>query len=382
MSKDLYQILGVSKSASKDELKKAYRKLAMKYHPDRNPDSKEAEAKFKEAKEAYEILNDEQKRQMYDQYGYDAATGQGAGMGGGFGGGFSGGTADFGDMFGSVFGDMFGGGSSGGRSRAQRGSDLLFHLALSLEEAVIGTQQTIKVPTQVSCKSCDGSGAKKGSSKKTCQTCHGQGQVRMQQGFFTVQQTCPTCQGVGEVIENPCDVCHGKGRVRDTKTLSVKIPAGVDNGDRIRLSGEGEAGEHGAPAGDLFVEVSVKPHKIFTRKGSDLYCEMPISFVTAALGGELEVPTLTGKGKLRIPKETQTGKLFKISGKGVKSVRSNTTGNLLVRITVETPVNLSKEQISLLEKFQASLGKGGDRHSPQESGWLDDLKSFWDKMTK
>lgn len=376
MSKDLYQILGVSKSASKDELKKAYRKLAMKYHPDRNPDSKEAEAKFKEAKEAYEILNDEQKRQMYDQYGYEAATGQG-GMGGGFGGG----GADFGDIFGSVFGDMFGGGG-GSRSRARRGSDLLYNMDLSLEEAVSGTQQTIKVPTQVACKACDGSGAKKGSGKKTCSTCHGQGQVRMQQGFFAVQQTCPTCQGVGEIIEDPCDQCHGHGRLNDTKTLSVKIPAGVDNGDRIRLSGEGEAGEHGAPAGDLFVEVTVKPHKIFTREGNDLYCEMPVSFVTAALGGELEIPTLNGKGKLKIPAETQTGKLFKISGKGVKSVRSHATGNLLVRVVVETPVNLKKEQIELLEKFQESLGKGGNRHSPQESGWLDDIKGFWDKMTK
>ncbi len=376
MSKDLYHILGVSKSASKDELKKAYRKLAMKYHPDRNPGNKEAETKFKEAKEAYEILNNEQKRQLYDQYGYEAATGQG-GMGGGF---HSGGAADFGDIFGSVFGDMFGGG--GGRSRARRGSDLLFNLQLSLEDAVSGTQQTIKVPTQVACKACDGSGAKKGSSKKTCGTCHGQGQVRMQQGFFAVQQTCPTCQGAGEVIENPCEVCHGQGRVHDSKTLSVKIPAGVDNGDRIRLSGEGEAGEHGAPAGDLFVEVTVKPHKIFTRKGNDLYCEMPVSFATAALGGELEVPTLSGKGNLKIPAETQTGKLFKISGKGVKSVRDHTTGNLLVRVIVETPVNLNKEQIDLLEKFQTSLGQGGNRHSPQESGWLDDLKGFWDKMTK
>ncbi len=378
MSKDLYGILGVSKSANKDELKKAYRKLAMKYHPDRNPDNKEAEAKFKEAKEAYEILNDEQKRQMYDQYGYEAATGQGGGAGG-FGG-FGGGSADFSDMFGSVFGDMFGGG--GGRSRAQHGSDLLFHLDLTLEEAVKGTQQTIKVPTQVACKPCDGSGAKKGSSKKTCQTCHGQGQVRMQQGFFAVQQTCPTCQGMGEIIEKPCDVCHGHGRVRDTKKLSVKIPAGVDNGDRIRLAGEGEAGEHGAPAGDLFVEITVKRHEIFTRKGNDLYCEIPVSFVTAALGGELEVPTLSGKGNLKIPAETQTGKLFKISGKGVKSARNHATGNLLVRVIVETPVNLNKEQIGLLEKFQETLGEGGDRHSPQESDWLDNLKGFWDKMTK
>ncbi len=374
MSKDLYKTLGVSKSASKDELKKAYRKLAMKYHPDRNPDSKEAETKFKEAKEAYEILSDEQKRQLYDQYGYDAATGQG-GMGGGFHGGHG---ADFGDIFGSAFADMF----DGGRSRARRGSDLLYNLSLSLEDAVAGTQQTIQVPTQVACKACGGSGAKKGSSKTTCHTCHGQGQVRMQQGFFAVQQTCPTCQGAGEIIKDPCDQCHGHGILNDTKTLSVKIPAGVDDGDRIRLSGEGAAGEKGAPAGDLFVEITVKPHKIFTREGNDLYCEMPVSFVTAALGGELEVPTLNGKGMLKIPAETQTGKLFKITGKGVKSVRSSSTGNLLVRVIVETPVNLNKEQIELLDKFQASLGRGGTKHSPQESSFLDDLKGFWDKMTK
>lgn len=378
MSKDLYAILGVDKSADKDALKKAYRKLAMKYHPDRNPDSKEAEAKFKEAKEAYEILNDEQKRQVYDQYGYEAASGQ-AGAGGGFGGG----AADFGDIFGSVFGDMFGGSGGGGaRSHARRGSDLLYQLELSLEDAVAGTQQTIKVPTRVACKTCDGSGAKPGSKRKTCATCNGSGQVRMQQGFFSVQQTCPTCQGMGEIIEEPCEQCHGHGRLNETKTLSVKIPAGVDDGDRIRLSGEGEAGEYGAPAGDLFVEVSVRQHEIFARQGNDLYCEMPVSFVTAALGGELEVPTLDGKGVLKIPAETQTGKLFKIAGKGVKSVRSNTTGNLLVRVILETPVNLNKEQIELLEQFQASLGKGGKRHSPQESGWVDDIKGFWEKMTK
>lgn len=375
MSKrDLYEVLGVSKSASKDELKKAYRKLAMKYHPDRNPDDKEAEAKFKEAKAAYEILNDDEKRQIYDQYGHDALNGQGS-MGGGFGGG-----ADFSDIFGSVFGDMFGSGGST-RSRARRGSDLLYNLDLSLEEAVLGTQQTIKVPTQVICKACEGSGAKKGSHKRTCPTCHGQGQVRMQQGFFSVQQTCPTCQGTGEIIENPCEVCHGQGRVHDNKTLSVKIPAGVDNGDRIRLSGEGEAGEHGAPAGDLFVEVSVKPHKIFTREGNDLYCDMPVSFVTAALGGELEVPTLDGKGNLKVPPETQTGKRFKITGKGVKSVRNHQVGNLIVRVNVETPVNLNREQTDLLKQFQDSLGKGGKKHSPQESTWLDGVKNFFDKMT-
>ena len=370
MSKDLYQTLGVSKSVSKDELKKAYRKLAMTYHPDRNPDNKEAEAKFKEAKEAYEILNDEQKRQVYDQYGYDALNGQGGKGGGG---------ADFGDILGSVFGDMFGG---SGRTRARQGSDLLYNIKLSLEEAVSGTQQTIKVSTQVKCKPCHGSGEKKGSGKKTCGTCRGQGQVRIQQGFLAAQQTCPNCQGAGEVIENPCNSCGGKGRVHDIKSLAVKIPPGVDNGDRIRLGGEGEAGEHGAPSGDLFVEVNVRKHKIFRREGDDLYCEMPFSFTTAALGGELQVPTLTSKGNLKVPAGTQTGKVFKIGGKGVKSVRSSVIGNLLVRVIVETPVNLSKGQIDLIEKLQVSLGEGSTKHSPQESSWLNGVKSFFDKMTK
>ncbi|MPV85875.1 molecular chaperone DnaJ [Ostreibacterium oceani] len=377
MSKrDLYEVLGVAKSANKDELKKAYRKLAMKYHPDRNPNDKAAEANFKEVKEAYEILSDEQKRQAYDQYGFDAFTG---GMGGAGGAGF--GNADFGDIFGSVFGDMFGN-AGARRGGNRRGSDLLYSLSISLEDAIAGTEQTIKVPTQVACKTCEGSGAKKGSKKKTCTTCHGQGQVRMQQGFFSVQQTCPTCHGSGEIIEDPCDACHGKGRIHENKTLSVKIPAGVDDGDRIRLSGEGEAGENGAPAGDLFVEIAVKPHKIFTRKGNDLYCEMPMSFVTATLGGEIQVPTLTGKGHLKIPAGTQTGKLFKISGKGVKSVRSHSTGDLLVRVIIETPVNLNKEQMRLLEELQDSLQQGGTKHSPKESSWVDTVKGFFDKMTK
>jgi len=376
---DLYNILGISKSASKDELKKAYRKLAMKYHPDRNPDNKEAEIKFKEAKEAYEVLSDEKKRQIYDHYGYDALSGQ-AGAGNGFGGGFSGNTADFGDILGSVFGDMFGS-SGGGRNRTRRGNDLLYPIELSLEEAVKGTQKTIKVPTQIECRACNGTGSKKGTGKKTCPTCHGQGQVRMQQGFFTVQQTCPTCQGSGEIIEDPCDVCHGTGRIQDSKTETVKIPAGVDNGNRIRLSGHGEAGEQGAPAGDLFLEIKVKPHKIFTRDGNDLYCEMPVSFTTAALGGELEVPTLDGKGNLKIPPGTQTGRVFKIAGKGVNSVHSSSAGNLLVRVTIETPVNLNKEQTDLLSQLRNSLEKGGTRHSPQESSWLDGLKKFFEKMT-
>lgn len=377
MSKrDYYQVLSVSKSASADELKKAYRKLAMKYHPDRNPDDKEAEAKFKEAKEAYEVLSDDEKRGIYDRYGHDGISGAAQG---GFGGGGFDAQGGFGDIFGSVFGDMFGG-HAGARGGPRPGNDLLYNLDLSLEEAVLGTQQSITVLTVVICKTCDGTGAKKGSSKKTCTTCHGSGQVRIQQGFFSVQQTCPDCAGSGEIIDDPCLECHGQGRVRESKVLSVKIPAGVDDGDRIRLNGEGEAGEKGAPNGDLFVEVRVKQHDIFTRDGDNLYCEMPVSFYTAAVGGELEVPTLNGKVKLKIPAETQTNKLFKIRGKGVKSVRSHAEGDLLCRVIIETPVNLSSEQRDLLSQFEQSLEKGGTKHSPQQSSWFDGVKSFFERM--
>lgn len=383
MSKrDLYAVLGVTSSASKDELKKAYRKLAMKYHPDRNPDDKEAESKFKEAKEAYEILSDDEKRGIYDRYGYEAATGQGFAGGGsqfqGFGGGF-GGAADFSEMFGSIFGDMFG---QAGATRQRRGNDLLYQAEITLEEAAMGTQLNLNIPTQVTCETCHGSGAKPGTEVKTCHQCHGSGQVRMRQGMFSVQQTCPTCHGSGEIIEDPCDICHGSGRVHQNKKITVNIPAGIDNGNRIRQTGEGEAGENGGPAGDLYIEIRVLPHKIFTRHGSDLYCEVPVSFVTAALGGEIEIPTLTGKGKLKIPAETQTGKRFKVSGKGIKSLDTQQVGNLIVQVVIETPVHLNKEQIDLLQQFQKSLEKGGSRHSPQESSWLDGVKHFFDKMTK
>ncbi len=374
-NKDLYDVLGVAKSATKDEIKKAYRKLAMKYHPDRNPDDKDAENHFNEVKKAYEVLSDDKKRQLYDQYGHDGLN-AGQGGAGGFGG-----AADFGDIFGSVFGDMFGGGGAS-RSRNQRGRDLLYSIELSLEDAVSGTQETIKVNTQVACDTCDGSGAKKGSEKKTCTTCGGAGQVRMQQGFFAVQQTCPDCHGSGTIIKDPCPDCHGHGRKQKAKTIAVKIPPGVDTGDRIRLSGEGEAGELGAPAGDLFVEVQVRPHKIFKRDGDNLYCEVPVSYATATLGGDLEVPTLVGKGTVKVPAGSQTGRLFKIRGKGVKSARSHNTGDLLCRIIIETPVNLNKEQSDLLRQFQESLNKGGTKHSPQESSWIDGVKSFFDKMTK
>ncbi|MCF2856060.1 molecular chaperone DnaJ [Pseudoalteromonas sp. SMS1] len=380
MSKrDYYEVLGVSKDASERDIKKAYKRLAMKYHPDRTAGDETLEAKFKEVKEAYEILTDSQKRQMYDQYGHAAFEQNGGGGHGGFGGG-----ADFGDIFGDVFGDIFGGGGGGGRrqSRQQRGADLRYSLDLSLEEAVKGKDVEIKVPTWVSCEPCDGSGAKAGSKPKTCTTCHGAGQVQMRQGFFAVQQTCPTCQGTGQVISDPCNKCHGQGRVEKTKTLSVKIPAGVDTGDRIRLSGEGEAGMHGAPAGDLYVQVSVREHPIFVRDGNNLYCEVPISYTTAALGGEIEVPTLDGRANLKIPSESQTGKMFRMRGKGVKSVRSGSVGDLICKVVIETPVNLNERQRELLREFEESMSGDTSKNRPKAQGFFDGVKKFFDDLTK
>jgi molecular chaperone DnaJ len=374
--RDYYEILGVSSDVSEGDLKKAYRRLAMKCHPDRNPGDAEAEAKFKELSEAYEVLSDAEKRAAYDRYGHDAFEG---GMGGP-GGGFQGGGASFSDIFGDVFGDIFGGTGpgGGGRSSVQRGSDLRYTLDLTLEEAVFGIEKTIRVPRLAECDTCRGSGAKQGSSPKTCQTCNGQGQVRMQQGFFAIQQTCPRCHGQGKVITDPCGDCRGQGRKEETKTLSVKIPAGVDTGDRVRLSGEGEAGVSGGPAGDLYVQVNVKDHRIFTRDGKDLYCEVPISFTDAALGGELEVPTLDGRVKLKIPDGTQTGKLFRVRAKGVKPVRGGAQGDLLCRVSVETPVNLTAKQRELLEELHQTLNH--KTHAPKREGWFDSVKSFFDEM--
>jgi molecular chaperone DnaJ len=375
MSKrDYYEVLGVSKDAGERDIKKAYKRLAMKYHPDRTAGDTELEAKFKEVKEAYEVLTDDKKRQMYDQYGH-AAFEQGGGQGG-----FGGGHADFGDIFGDVFGDIFGGGRR--QSRQQRGADLRYNMELSLEEAVRGKEVEIKVPTWVSCKPCDGSGAKPGTKPKTCTTCHGAGQVQMRQGFFAVQQTCPTCSGTGQIISDPCDKCHGQGRVEKTKTLNVKIPAGVDTGDRIRLSGEGEAGVNGAPSGDLYVQVSVREHPIFVRDGNNLYCEVPISFATAALGGEIEVPTLDGRAKLKIPAESQTGKMFRMRAKGVKSVRSGMVGDLICKVVIETPVNLSERQKDLLRQFEESMGGDNSKNSPKAQGFFDGVKKFFDDLTK
>jgi molecular chaperone DnaJ len=366
---DFYKILNVERNASDAEIKKSYRSLAMKHHPDRNADNPAAaEEKFKQVKEAYEVLSDPKKRSAYDQFGH---AGVDQSMGG------RGGASDFGDAFSDIFGDMFGRRSGGGQQSGQRGSDLRYNLEISLEEAVEGTEQKIRIPVLVTCGDCSGSGAKKGSSPTTCLMCHGHGQVRMQQGFFTVQQTCPTCRGTGKQIKDPCGKCYGQGRVKDEKTLSAKIPAGVDTGDRIRLSGEGEAGQMGAPSGDLYIEVHVKAHAIFKRDGANLSCEVPISFVTACLGGEIEVPTLGGKVLLKIPTETQTGKLFRLRGKGVKPVRGGPIGDLICKVLIETPVNLTTEQKSLVEKLGESLLSNGTHHSPQESSWIDSLKNLF-----
>lgn len=381
MSKrDYYEVLGVGKTAEEREIKKAYKRLAMKYHPDRTKGDKEMEEKFKEVQEAHEVLTDPKKRAAYDQYGHAAVDPNRGGAG------YSGGGADFGDIFGDVFGDIFGGGRGGGgrQSRARQGSDLRYNLELSLEDAVRGKNVEIRVPTLVACEPCDGSGSKPGSKPTTCPTCHGNGQVQMRQGFFAVQQTCPTCSGRGKIIADPCRECRGQGRVEKTKTLSVKVPPGVDTGDRIRLTGEGEAGEAGAPPGDLYVQVHVKEHAIFSRDGNNLYCEVPLSFTRAALGGDIEVPTLDGKVKLKITPETQTGKLFRLRGKGVKSVRSGAIGDLMCRVVVETPVNLTAKQKEMLEKLDESMGKGDDAavFRPKEKGFFDGVKKFFDDLAK
>ncbi len=376
--RDYYEVLGVDRSASDKDIKKAYRRMAMKHHPDRNPGDKEAEESFKEINEAFEVLSDGQKKAAYDQYGHAGVDPSMGGMGGA--GGFAGGN--FGDIFGDVFGDIFGAGGGRSRSSVQRGADLRYQLELKLEEAVRGVTKKIRIPTLVSCTECDGSGAKKGTQPVGCTTCGGIGQVRMQQGFFSVQQTCPDCRGTGKMIKDPCHACHGEGRVQEYKTLSVKIPPGVDTGDRIRLAGEGEAGSNGGPAGDLYVQVSVADHPIFQRDGKHLYCEVPITFVDAALGGELEVPTLEGRVKLKIPEETQTGKLFRLRGKGVVPVRGGSAGDLMCRVVVETPVKLTERQKELLKELDETFKKEGAGHqSPKKQSFFDGVKKFFDDMT-
>ncbi len=372
--KDYYEVLGVNRDASEDELKKAYRKLAMKWHPDRNPDNPKAEEHFKEAKEAYEILTDAQKRAAYDQFGHagvDPSVGGAGGTGAGFGG--------FGDAFGDIFGDIFGGGGGGGRGRSTvyRGADLRYNLEISLEEAARGTETRIRIPAMEECETCHGSGAKPGTKPTTCTTCNGHGQVRMQQGFFSIQQTCPRCHGTGKMVANPCGTCSGSGRVKKHKTLAVKIPAGVDEGDRIRLSGEGEAGVNGGPTGDLYVVIQIKQHGVFTRDHNDLHCEMPISFTTAALGGEIEIPTLDGYAKIKIPAETQSGKVFRLRGKGIKGVRSTAHGDLLCHVIVETPVSLTSRQKELLQEFESISNKDSARHNPRAKSWMDRVKEFF-----
>ncbi|MCY4264232.1 MAG: molecular chaperone DnaJ [Gammaproteobacteria bacterium] len=370
MSKrDYYDVLSVAKDASDGEIKKAYRRVAMKYHPDRNPDDKEAEEIFKEANEAFEVLSDREKRARYDQFGHAGVEGQ-----------THGGAADFSNIFDNIFGDIFEGGR-GGRNHVRKGSDLRYNMELTLEDAVKGKEVQIQIPTTVTCGTCGGSGAKPGTQPVDCSTCGGHGQVRMQQGFFSVQQTCPRCKGTGKQIKHPCPNCYGRGFVEETKTLSVKVPPGVDNGDRIRLNGEGQAGLHGGPSGDLYVEMRVKPHAIFERDGSHLHCVIPISFADAALGGELEVPTLDGKVKLKIPPETQTGKLFRLRQKGVTPIRSRVAGDLLCRVVIETPVQLTVRQKEILEEFQTIGKEQGSRQSPKKTTWFDGVKKFVDGLT-
>ncbi|MFU8927807.1 molecular chaperone DnaJ [Acinetobacter puyangensis] len=364
--RDYYEVLGVSKTASDDEIKKAYRKLAMKYHPDRNPDNAEAEEKFKEASEAYEVLSDSEKRSMYDRMGHNAFEG---------GGGFN--AEDIFSQFGDIFGGAFGGGSRGGQ-RQRRGSDLRYVMTLDLEEAIKGVKKTITFSAPAPCDACDGKGAKNASDVETCRTCHGSGQIRMQQGFFAVQQTCSTCRGTGKTIKNPCNSCHGSGIKDRQQTLEVTIPAGVDNGDRVRLSGKGEA-VTGGQAGDLYVEVVVREHPIFQRDGADLYMDVPVSIADVALGKEIEIPTLDSRVSLKIPEGTQTGKLFRLRGKGVKPVRSTMVGDLLCRIVVETPTNLTERQRELLKELQATLGESNQRSdSKKKKGFFDKVSDLFD----
>ncbi|MEB0136128.1 molecular chaperone DnaJ [Actimicrobium sp. CCC2.4] len=381
--RDFYEILGVAKNATDEEIKKSYRKLAMKYHPDRNPDSKGSEDKFKEAKEAYEMLSDPQKREAFDRYGHAGVDpNMGGGGGGGFGGAGAGGFSDaFGDIFGDIFGNAARGGGGGARSagpQVYRGADLRYNLDITLEQAAHGFDTTIRVPSWDSCEICHGSGAKPGTQPTTCPTCAGHGQVRMQQGFFSIQQTCPKCHGTGKVIPEPCVTCAGAGRIKRNKTLEVKIPSGIDDGMRIRSSGNGEPGMNGGPPGDLYVEIHIKQHPVFQREGDDLHCEIPISYAKAALGGEIEVPTLSGKASFTLPEGTQTGKTFRLRSKGVKGVRSGYAGDLFCHVVIETPVKLTERQRELLREFEELTNESGAKHSPQSKSWTEKVKGFFE----
>jgi len=371
--RDYYDVLSVNRDASDDEIKKAYRKLAMKHHPDRNPDNKESEEKFKEAKEAYEVLSNAQKRGAYDRYGHagvDPSAGPGPG-----GQGFDG----FADAFSDIFGDIFGGAGGGGRGRSNvyRGADLRYNLEISLEEAARGADKTIRIPTVEECDTCHGSGAKPGTQPKPCPTCGGAGQVRIQQGFFSIQQTCPKCHGTGRIVPDPCRDCGGAGRVKRQKTLEVKIPAGIDEGMRLRHAGHGEPGVNGGPPGDLYVEIHIRAHAVFQRDHDDLHCEMPVSFTIAALGGEIEIPTLEGMARLKIPAETQSGRVFRLRGKGIRNVRSQAHGDLMCHVLVETPVNLTERQKELLREFEEVSSSDAERHNPKAKSWMDKVKDFF-----
>ncbi len=371
--RDYYEVLGLNRDADDESIKKAYRKLAMKHHPDRNPEDKSSEEKFKEAKEAYEVLSDAQKRANYERFGHAGVNPSAAAGAGGFAGaGFGSFTEAFGDIFGDIFGQQ-----RGARSSVYRGADLRYNLEIALEQAARGYEAKIRIPTFEACDTCHGSGAKPGTQPKTCTTCNGHGQVRLQQGFFSIQQTCPKCHGTGKIIADPCQPCHGAGRVKKQKTLSVKIPAGVDEGDRIRLAGEGEPGVNGGPPGDLYVQIQVKPHPVFQRDGDDLHCEMPISISVAALGGEIDIPTLDSAAKLRVPHETQSGKIFRLRGKGIRGVRSHAHGDLLCHVVVETPVNLTERQKELLREIETISSGNTERHNPRAKSWMDKVKEFF-----
>jgi len=373
--RDYYDVLSVNRDASDDEIKKAYRKLAMKHHPDRNPDNKESEEKFKEAKEAYEVLSNAQKRGAYDRYGHagvDPSAGPGPG-----GQGFDG----FADAFSDIFGDIFGG--AGGQRRGAggqqvfRGSDLSYAMEITLEEAAFGKETQIRIPAYETCETCKGSGAKPGSSPKVCTTCNGGGTVHMRQGFFSIQQTCPHCHGSGKIIPDPCTTCSGQGRIKKNKTLEVKIPAGINEGMRIRSSGNGEPGTNGGPSGDLYIEIRIKQHEIFERDGDDLHCTVPVGLTTVAIGGGIEVPTLGGKAEIELPEGTQHGKTFRLRGKGIKGVRSSYPGDLYCHISVETPIKITEHQRKLLKELDESFRKSGDRHSPNAKSWTDRVKDLF-----